>query len=253
MWWIWPEFENDVFVFLAYRKFAAFHSRAAHVLVKRINDNKAMRVTEKVSPEALQIIAPCVVRAWILRIVRRGFASNAALITHRFDDALTVIHHEYRHIVSREDARVAGLRRGSLDVVELGSRPFNLVVCDSPTFSRRLRDLALKRTLCIRQASALSEQLLLKLCELCGVKFLDGGLDLALLVRLWIRERVVHCLRYVRFAAFRALPVQPRKLSDGHLSSEHVDVFAIVRLDLRRITHVHLVSGPTTAYKLTVV
>jgi len=143
-------------------------------------------------------------------------------------------------------------RLASLDVVELGSRPFNLVVCDSPTFSRGLRDLALKRTLCIRQASALSEQLLLKPCELCGVKFLDAGLDLALLVGLWIRERVVHCLRYVRFAAFRALPVQPRKLSDAHLSSEHVDVFAIVRLDLRRITHVHLVSGPMTAYKLTV-
>src|ERR1700692_2215705 len=34
-----PEFENGVFVFLAYRKIAAFHSCVAHVLVKRIDDN----------------------------------------------------------------------------------------------------------------------------------------------------------------------------------------------------------------------
>src|ERR1700676_551751 len=206
-----PEFENGVFVFLAYRKIAAFHSGAGHILVKRIDDNKAMRVTEKVSPEALQIIAPCVVRARVSRVVRRGPASNAALISHRLYDALTVFHHEYRRIVSREDARVAGLRRGSLDVVELASCPCNLIGCDSPTFSRRFRDLDLKRTLCIRPASALSEQLLLQLGRLFGVESLDGGLDLALLVGLWIRERVVHCLRYVGFAAFRALPVQPRK------------------------------------------
>src|ERR1700692_3164777 len=55
-----PEFENNVFDFLAYRKIAAFHSGAGHILVTRIDDNKAMRVTEKVSPEAPQIIAPCV-------------------------------------------------------------------------------------------------------------------------------------------------------------------------------------------------
>jgi len=36
---IGPEFENTVFVFLAYRKFATIHSCAAHVLVKCIDDN----------------------------------------------------------------------------------------------------------------------------------------------------------------------------------------------------------------------
>src|SRR5258708_12314727 len=126
MWWIWPEFENDVFVFLAHRKFAAFHSRAAHVLVKRIDDNKAMRVSEKAAPEPLQIIAPCVVRARVSRVVRRGFASNAALITHRLYDALTVFHHKHRRIVPRKDARVTGLRRDSLIPINLPSPPSNL-------------------------------------------------------------------------------------------------------------------------------
>jgi hypothetical protein len=49
MWWIWPEFENDVFVFLACSDFTAFHSRAGHVLVKWLTMMRACEASNVVT------------------------------------------------------------------------------------------------------------------------------------------------------------------------------------------------------------
>src|SRR5258708_30731462 len=133
----------------------------------------------------------------------------------------------------------------------MAASPYDVVGCDTLTFSRRLRVLALKRTLCFHEASTLFEQFLLQLRHLFGVERVDESLDCVLVFRMRIREHVIHCLRYLGFATFCALPIEPCKFSDAHLSSEHVDVFAVVRLDLSRVAHARLLfSGPTTVYKL---
>lgn len=53
------------------------------------------------------------------KVVRGRFASNAALITHGFYDALAVFHHHDRRVVAREYARVTSLGLSPLDVFEL--------------------------------------------------------------------------------------------------------------------------------------
>jgi hypothetical protein len=55
MWWIWPEFENDVFVFLACSDFTALHSRAGHVLVKCADDDESVRGLQCGDPGTLTI------------------------------------------------------------------------------------------------------------------------------------------------------------------------------------------------------
>src|ERR1700676_2479638 len=98
----------------------------------------------------------------------------------------------------------------------------------------------------------LFKQFPLQLRNLFGVVLVDESLDCILFFRLRVGERVIHGLRYLRFAILRALPVELREFANAHLSSEQFGVLLIVRLDLSRIAHMRLLfSGPTTVYKLT--
>jgi hypothetical protein len=158
-----PEFENDVFVFLAYCKIAAFHSGAGHILIERIDDDKAMRVPEKVSPEALQIIAPCVAGGRVLHVVCGQLAGNATLVTHRLYDALSIFHYEYRRTVTREDARVSRLRLRPLDIVELAARPCDFIGGNSLNLGRRFRHSPLQGAFSIVKPLTLLEEVLLRI------------------------------------------------------------------------------------------
>ncbi|MGF6547405.1 hypothetical protein QFZ96_002476 [Paraburkholderia youngii] len=167
------ELQDHVFVSLIRFKARSLELRPAHILVKHLDKQNAVRLTKIRFPEAFQIVTTGVVGPGVFDIVRRRFSSHAALVTHRLHNPLPVFHHHDGRAVSRKNAPVSRRQPGSLQVFELAFGPCNLIGGDALTFSRCFGDLCLQGSFCIRQTLALLEELLFASGGLPGVEPAD--------------------------------------------------------------------------------
>ncbi len=84
------EFEHYVLVALVRLEKRAFKFSLAHVLVKHLDQQNAVSMSKARFPESLQAVPAGVIGSGEFDIVRRRLTSNAALITHRLHNALSI-------------------------------------------------------------------------------------------------------------------------------------------------------------------
>ncbi|CAN5715832.1 hypothetical protein BH11PSE8_BH11PSE8_30670 [soil metagenome] len=232
-----PELQHPVLRRFALGQLPPFDLVPWHVLEEGVDHYDPVREPEQVLPEPPQVVAPGVVSPRVLGVVNRRLARRPALVAHRQDRSHTFLHHQHRCVLPREDPRVPLQHVGAPQVGEPLPPALDLVGCDAPALGRRLGELDLQQPFGVGQALALGEQVLLALGHLRRRVRRDGLGDAPFTVRLRGCECGFHRFRYLHARVGRAAPEQVHERPDVELRAELPDIAAVVRPDLRRVTH----------------
>ena len=213
-----------------------FHVMPLHILVEATEGNHAVRVSELLLPELLEVVPAGVVAAAEFDVERRMRSFGTAEVPHRHHDFLAALYDHYRRIPAREDAVVAVEQVLALEIAQIELRLRNFVGGDALAVESILRRLCLQFAFSLHESVFLCEQLLLE----CHLTFravgVDGRLDFGFLRRRRVVELGLQRLRNARLR-FRSPKEQVGELLETDRRPEHAGEGHVVAADLGAVAH----------------
>ncbi len=196
-----------------------------------------MRVPELAAPEALQVVAACVVESGELLIGEGSLARLAQMVASQRQDVLAIAFQNDRRVRHWEDPMIVLVRLRALEQRDAFERRIDLRGRNPLLVESRLRLLHLQLALRIGQPFLLLEYFLFELRDFPAAVLGIELADPALFRRLRVGEIPLEPARDADRAARQALHHQPLDFGIVHGRAELARQVLDVLRDLRRVTH----------------